>query len=169
MKNRIPEPQPHWSTPKVFHDKLVEQWGELYDPCPINHIITPENDGLNISNPWGEINFVNPPYSLKEKSAFVLRAIDEWFNNGNISIILLPVSTSTKLYHHHIKPHAHDIDFLFGRLKFEGIGKLKVDGVTQKCHVNPGLGINPIPDTEHLPKVYNSGTFDSMVIQFGQL
>lgn len=159
-KNRIIKPSNHWSTPRDFYDKLLDKWGDLHDPCPIQHEITPTNDGLNVDNPWGKVNFVNPPYSLKEKSDFVLRAVDEWTTNGNITLLLLPVSTSTKLFHHVITPYARHIDFLYGRLKFEGIN-------SSGEHVNPGVGINPIPDSEHLPKTRNGGTFDSMVVQFG--
>lgn len=36
-------------------------------------------------------------------------------------VLLLPVSTSTKLFHHVIKPNAKEIRFVEGRIKFEGI------------------------------------------------
>jgi hypothetical protein len=139
---------------------LLGKWGDMYDPCPINTEISSENDGLNLHNKWGKINFVNPPYSLEEKTQFVKRAVYEWRTYGNMSILLLPVSTSTKLFHHVIKPNATHIDFLEGRLKFEGIN-------LKNQHVNPGVGINQIPNSEHLPKVNNAGTFDSMVVQIG--
>jgi len=35
--------------------------------------------------------------------------------------MLLPVSTSTKLFHDYIKPNAKEIRFLKGRIKFEGL------------------------------------------------
>jgi hypothetical protein len=164
-KPRISNPSNHWTTPKYFYDQLVDVHGEMFDVCPINEVITPENDALIV--PWKKVNFVNPPYSKIEKEAFVMKGLAEWQINGNKSVFLLPVSTSTRLYHHVIKPHASQILFIEGRLKFEGIGKIKVNGVLQPAHINPGTGINSIPNTEHLPKAKNSGTFDSMVVVFG--
>ena len=164
-KNRIIAPSNNWSTPKYFYESLVEKYGILHDPCPINDNITPETDGLLL--PWKKLNFVNPPYSKVEKTAFVMKALTEWQINGNKTVLLLPVSTSTKLYHHIIKPFASEIEFIEGRIRFEGIGKTKVNGVFQNAHINPGMGINAIPNTEHLPKAKNSGTFDSMICVFG--
>ena len=38
---------------------------------------------------------------------------------GKLCVLLLPVSTSTKLFHDVILPNAKKIEFLRGRLKFE--------------------------------------------------
>jgi len=40
---------------------------------------------------------------------------------GKRSVLLLPVSTSTKLFHDKIKPNATEIRFLKGRVKFIGV------------------------------------------------
>jgi DNA N-6-adenine-methyltransferase (Dam) len=157
MKNRIPAPSNHWSTPQNFYNKLVDEYGEMYDPCPINDHITSETD--NLIREWEKLNFVNPPYSLKEKTNFVSKSIFEWITNGNKTILLLPVSTSTKLFHHVLKRYSSKIEFIEGRIRFEGIAK--------GYHVNPGTGINAIPNSEHLPKANNSGTFDSMICVIG--
>jgi hypothetical protein len=153
MKPRIIAPSNNWSTPQYFYDKLVDIFGDMFDPCPIAAEITEENDGLLCA--WQDVNFVNPPYSLKEKTDFVHKAVLEYQQNNNVSVMLLPVSTSTKLYHHVIIPNFH-VHFLFGRLKFEGIN-------SSGEHLNPGIGINPIPNSDHLPKIKNGGTFDSMI------
>ncbi len=78
--------------------------------------------GLRIA--WGESNFVNPPYSQKLKEEFVKKGIEE-FKKGKVCVFLLPVSTSTKLFHEFIKPNATSIEFLKGRVKF---GKLDKKG-----------------------------------------
>ncbi|MZH03686.1 MAG: methyltransferase [Nitrospinae bacterium] len=80
--------------------------------------ITKKNDGLLID--WGERNFVNPPYSRKLKEAFIERSV-YFKNKGRLCVMLLPVSTSTKVFHDVILPNADDIRFLRGRVKFEGI------------------------------------------------
>ena len=67
---------------------------------------------------YGGCNFINPPYSQKLKEAFVRRALEE-SKQGKTCVLLLPVSTSTKLFHEVILPNAKKIEFVKGRLKFE--------------------------------------------------
>ena len=64
------------------------------------------------------MNFINPPYSRKLKEAFINKALEE-SRNGKVCVLLLPVSTSTKIFHEVILPNASKIEFLRGRLKFE--------------------------------------------------
>jgi site-specific DNA-methyltransferase (adenine-specific) len=119
MKNRNLNHSDNWATPKSLYDQLNNEFNFDFDPCPLNTgEITPENDGLIME--WGERNFVNPPYSRKLKEAFVSRAV-EFKKRGRLSVMLLPVSTSTKLFHDVILPNADDIRFLRGRVKFEGV------------------------------------------------
>ena len=75
-------------------------------------------DGLKVE--WGNSNFINPPYSRKLKDAFVKKAIEE-SNKGKLCVLLLPVSTSTKLFHDIILPNKREIRFIKGRLKFQGL------------------------------------------------
>jgi len=74
-------------------------------------------DGLEVE--WGKSNFINPPYSRKLKDSFVKKAIEE-SKKGKLCVLLLPVSTSTVLFHDFIKPNAKEIRFVRGRLKFGG-------------------------------------------------
>jgi len=108
----------NWQTPVEFYNKLNDEFNFDFDPCPYNeNLINKENDGLLID--WGKSNFVNPPYSRKLKESFVLKAI-EMAKIGKLSVMLLPVSTSTNLFHNHILPNAHEIRFIKGRIKFIG-------------------------------------------------
>ena len=119
MKNRNLEHKDNWATPKEFYDKLNAEFNFDSDPCPLNEgEITPDKDGLLID--WGERNYINPPYSRKLKEAFVRRAIEE-MNNGKLCVMLLPVSTSTKLFHDEILPNKTEIRFVRGRIPFEGV------------------------------------------------
>jgi site-specific DNA-methyltransferase (adenine-specific) len=104
----------NYPTPLSFYNKLNEEFNFDFDPCPLNHDIS-EWDGLKIE--WGKSNFVNPPYDRKNKEAFVLKGIEE-HKKGKTVVFLLPVSTSTKLFHEHILPNNPEIRFLKGRLKF---------------------------------------------------
>ena len=108
----------NWETPKDFLDKIRSEFGEFFDPCPLN----PSFDGLTIE--WGNINFINPPYSRKLKEAFILKAFEE-YKKGKTCIMLLPVSTSTKIFHNVIKDNA-EIRFVKGRIKFKGVNSAGV-------------------------------------------
>ena len=66
----------------------------------------------------GGVNFINPPYSRKLKEAFIRKALEE-SKKGKTCVLLLPVSTSTAIFHDVILPNAKKIEFVRGRLKFE--------------------------------------------------
>lgn len=119
MKNRNLDNKDNWATPKKFYDKLNAEFNFDFDPCPFcDGEITPDKDGLIID--WGQRNYINPPYSRKLKEAFVKRAIAE-SKQGKLCVMLLPVSTSTVLFHDFITPNAKEIRFVKGRIKFSGI------------------------------------------------
>jgi hypothetical protein len=106
----------NYATPPSFYEKLNDEFLFDFDPCPYNEgPIKPENDGL--LKEWGSCNFVNPPYTQKLKEAFILKAIQEQAK-GKTSVFLIPVSTSTVLFHEQIKPNAKEIRFVKGRIKF---------------------------------------------------
>lgn len=129
MKNRNLDHSDNWATPKEFYDKLDQEFNFNFDPCPLNlEMITPSNDGLLIE--WGLRNYINPPYSRNLKEKFVIKAIEE-SKKGKVCVMLLPVSTSTKLFHDHILPNANEIRFVKGRIKFLGINT-KGEYVTNK-------------------------------------
>ena len=117
MKDRNLDHKDDWATPKEFYDKLNKEFNFDFDPCPINHDISKWN---GVERSWGGANFINPPYSRKLKEAFVMKAIEE-SKKGKLCVMLLPVSTSTKLFHNHILPNKTEIRFIFKRIKFCGI------------------------------------------------
>ena len=122
----------NWATPKELYNKLNEEFKFDFDPCPLNANF----NGLEIE--WEQSNFVNPPYNLQDKTSFVLKAIQQ-SKEGKLCVCLLPVSTSTKLFHDHILPNITEpIRFLKGRVKFVGInsqGKL----VSNKCGMHDSM------------------------------
>ena len=121
MKNIHINNDDNYATPPELYNELNKDFNFDFDPCPYNEgdII---NDGLKID--WGKSNFVNPPYSQKLKEQFIIKGIEE-MKKGNVSVFLIPVSTSTKLFHDYIKPNANEIRFLKGRVKF---GKINDNG-----------------------------------------
>ena len=133
MKNRNLNNSDDWKTPKDLYDKLNKEFKFDFDPCPLHHN-TSEFDGLNIE--WGKSNFVNPPYSRKLKEAFIHKALKE-SKEGKIVVMLLPVSTSTKIFHEVLLPNC-EIRFLKGRVKFEGINTFG-EVVINKCGMHDSM------------------------------
>lgn len=118
MKNRLLIHN-NWQTPKDLYDKLDSEFHFDFDPCPLNHDLNKWN-GLFVT--WGKSNFINPPYNKKAKEAFIKKAL-EVSQLGNLCVLLLPVSTSTLIFHDIIVPNAKRIQFIRGRVKFIGISK----------------------------------------------
>lgn len=158
MKNRNLEHKDDWATPKWFYDELDAEFGFLFDPCPINHDLS-EWDGLEVE--WKQKNFVNPPYSQKLKEAFIGKAIKESMD-GKLCVMLLPVSTSTVVFHRDILPNATDIRFVKGRLAFIGTNAkgqiVNSPNPTKETILFEGEEINL--------HVKNSGMHDSMIVIF---
>ena len=136
MKNRNLNLSDNWATPKELYDQLNREFNFDFDPCPLNvGEVTPDKDGLLIE--WGDRNFVNPPYSRALKEAFVKRGV-EMMQRGKLCVFLLPVSTSTVLFHDVIKPNATSIRFLRGRVKFEGVNT-KGERVSNSCGMHDSM------------------------------
>ena len=138
----------NYATPPELYSKLDAIYNFDFDPCPYNEGDI-EVDGLEIE--WGSSNFVNPPYSRKLKEKFIKKGIEE-SKKGKICVFLIPVSTSTALFHDYILPNATKIEFVRGRIKF---GKLDANGEFY-------LPLNKYGKTQ-------SGTKDSMIVVFGSL
>ena len=136
MKNRNLNNSDNWATPDDLLQYIQTKYfkGELYfDPCPLNHDIK-KWDGLEIE--WQQHNYVNPPYSRKLKEAFIRKALEQR-QLGKIVVMLLPVSTSTKIFHEIILPNC-DIEFLKGRVKFKGINT-KGELVSNACGMHDSM------------------------------
>lgn len=165
MKNRNLEHSDNWRTPPEWYKKWDKEFNFDFDPCPYNTgTITPETDGLIID--WGKMNFVNPPYSRKLKEGFVDRGVTlSWY--GFNSVFLLPVSTSTKLFHNVIKPNANEIRFIQGRIPFIGIND---KGQMVNYHLIQDVTKEVFRYKEKDIPLYikNSGQHDSMLVVFGK-
>jgi len=116
MKNRNLKPSDNWKTPPKFYDKLNSEFDFNFDPCPYSETY-PIFDGLQVE--WKERNYINPPYSQKLKEDFVKKGIEE-SKKGKLCVFLIPVSTSTKLFHDVILPENPEIRFIKGRIAFHG-------------------------------------------------
>ena len=94
----------HYGTPKVLYDALHAEFGFNLDPCPLG------SSALFI--PWnGKRVYCNPPYGP---------GIDKWLAKAGlaeVAVFLLPARTDTAWWHRYA-PHASEVRFLRGRLKF---------------------------------------------------
>ena len=131
MKDRNLDNNDNWATPDDFYDTLNREFNFQFDPCPLN----PTFDGLSVD--WKKRNYVNPPYSLKLKEAFVEKAVAE-SKKGKLCVCLLPVSTSTRLFHEVVEPNAVEIRFVRGRIKFRGINTFGIE-VANKCGMHDSM------------------------------
>lgn len=114
MKNRNLKHSDNWATPKHLYDNLDKVFQFNFDPCPLHS----DFDGLSIE--WKDRNFINPPYSRKLKEQFIHKAVEESKKN-KLCVMLLPVSTSSKIFHDVILKEASCIYFIKGRVKFIGV------------------------------------------------
>jgi hypothetical protein len=156
LKNRNLDHSDDWETPKYFYKELNKEFSFDFDPCPLEQEITPYTDGLIID--WGQRNFINPPYSQKLKEGFVKRAVNDFSDRMNV--FLIPVSTSTILFHDWILPNKSEIRFIRRRIPFIGIN-------SKGYYVNWHLTDRIAP--EGVKHVKNSGMHDSMVVIFNTL
>lgn len=134
MKNRNIKHSNDWKTPDDFKLSLSKEFWNMFDPCPFQHNLE-EWDWLKIE--WEDVNFVNPPYSLDLKTAFVKKAIEE-SKKWKTCVMLLPVSTSTKLFHEYILPNTKEIRFIKGRIKFSW-WNTKWEWVENKCWMHDSM------------------------------
>ena len=131
LKNRNLDHSDHWATPKDFYAELDKEFNFDFDPCPLHA----DFNGLTIE--WGSRNFVNPPYTQHLKEAFVKKAILE-AKKGKLSVCLLPVSTSTALFHDFIQPNATEIRFIRRRIRFQGVNT-KGEFVDNQCGMHDSM------------------------------
>ncbi len=88
-------------TPSNIYSELDKEFNFNFDPCPLNPDGMRQFDGL-ISE-WKERNFVNPPWS--KKLPWIKKAIEEQAK-GRLTVMWLPVDTTTDWFHDLILPNA---------------------------------------------------------------
>jgi len=100
-----------WGTPEGVYQALNAEFAFDFDPCPLGG----DKDGLaTLFTPWsGRRVFINPPY----------RKIAPWLeraHEADVAVFLIPARTDTRWFHNIVLPHAKEIRFIKGRLKFGG-------------------------------------------------
>ena len=101
-----------WATPTDVYAALDAEFNFTFDPCPLGGTV----DGTApLFVPWfGERVFCNPPYGPGLRP-FLNRAVE-----ADLAVFLVPARTDTRWFHDIVLPHAKEIRFVRGRLKFGG-------------------------------------------------
>ena len=109
-------------TPEWLWQDLEEEFGELFDPCPID----PEVDGLEIDWPRHQTAYVNPPYARGHLPKWVKKCSEQAMRGCRVAL-LIPSYTDTKYWHRYIwdrKEHRPkenvELRFFRGRVNFKG-------------------------------------------------
>jgi site-specific DNA-methyltransferase (adenine-specific) len=99
-----------WATPTEVLAGLDAEFHFDFDPCPLGG----EEDGTApLFVKWaGRRVFCNPPYGPGVRK-FLERGLE-----ADIAVFLIPARTDTKWFHEVVLPHAKEIRFIKGRLKF---------------------------------------------------
>jgi len=101
-----------YPTPEYLYGELDNEFHFTFDPCPLDG----EDDGTaRLFSTWsGKKVFCNPPYGPA-----IRKFLDRW-HEAVLAVYLLPARTDTRWFHEVCLPHAKEIRFLRGRLKFGG-------------------------------------------------
>lgn len=112
-----------WGTPPDLFKKLDEKYHFNLDAAADenNHkcdkYFTEADDALK--QDWVGNVFLNPPYG-RNIGKFIKKAYEESLKNADVVVIVMPARTDTAYWHDYIIPHAAEIIYLRGRLKFTG-------------------------------------------------
>lgn len=114
-----------WPTPAEFFEKCSERFGPFdLDVCATaenakcSKFISPKEDSLSL--PWSGVCWMNPPYG-RDIKLWVAKACKEVLEGRAERVVcLLPSRTDTKWWHEIVQPYASRIEFVKGRIKFEG-------------------------------------------------
>ena len=110
-----------WETPWNLFNQLNAEFHFNTDVCatPQNkkcaHFYSKDEDGLKQS--WRGTCWMNPPYGRVIKD-WVEKAYKTTLESAETVVCLLPARTDTAWWHEFVIPHASEIRFLRGRIKF---------------------------------------------------
>ena len=111
MKSRVvfSSASDEWGTPAGVYAALNQEFRFDFDPCPIGG----DTDGrATLFCSWEARRvFCNPPYSG-------IRPFLERWREAELAVYLIPARTDTKWFHEIVLPHASEIRFIRGRLRF---------------------------------------------------
>lgn len=111
-----------WETPRDFFNKLDAEFHFDLDVCATaenakcKEYFTEEQNGL--SQEWRGTCYMNPPYG-KVISLWMKKAYESSLEGATV-VCLVPARTDTRWWHTYVIPHAKEVRFIQGRIKFVG-------------------------------------------------
>ncbi|MDL2264639.1 phage N-6-adenine-methyltransferase [Synergistaceae bacterium OttesenSCG-928-I11] len=111
-----------WETPAQLFEGLNEEFCFSLDVCAsccnkkCESFYSRKEDALK--QEWSGICWMNPPYG-REIWRWVQKAYES-SRNGATVVCLLPARTDTSWWQDYVIPHADEVRFIRGRLKFSG-------------------------------------------------
>ncbi|MGX4601692.1 DNA N-6-adenine-methyltransferase [Faecalimicrobium sp. JNUCC 81] len=113
-----------WETPIDFFNKVNLEFKFDIDVCATSKntkcikYFSPSDDGLN--QDWKGTCWMNPPYG-RDIKLWIKKAYEESVKGATV-VCLIPARTDTLYWHQYIFPHAKEVRFIKGRLKFKRRG-----------------------------------------------
>ena len=101
-----------WATPTDVYAALDAEFKFTFDPCPLGGTV--DGTAPLFVRWFGQRVFCNPPYGPGLRP-FLNRAVE-----ADLAVFLVPARTDTRWFHDIVLPHAKEIRFVRGRLKFGG-------------------------------------------------
>ena len=116
--------QSEWETPQELFEHLHKKYKFTVDAAAsifnakLPRFWSKENNGL-AQNWEGERVWLNPPYGRGSQSCapWVKKAA---LTKNCFVMMLLPARTDTGWWHDYVQPYAKNVEFIRGRLRFEG-------------------------------------------------
>jgi site-specific DNA-methyltransferase (adenine-specific) len=112
----------NWETPKPLFNRLHERFNFTIDlaASPDNHLLPrfyTEEDNSLIQSWVDERGFTNPPYNIAPE--FIEKSYMEVaYGCMELNLLLVPARTSNKEWEEFVFPHAEELIFINGRVKF---------------------------------------------------
>lgn len=146
-------------TPDWLIDEVIAEFGEFYDPCPVN----PKECGLDAD--WHERKamsgkdcvYVNPPYTRGAISKWVAKCRSEQLKGCLPIVLLIPSYTDTAYFHDYIYNKSDvEIRFFKGRIQFKGYKDPRASFPSMlvifgDCGRSLDAGLRPFPNSLAAP------------------
>ena len=85
-------------TPQWIITSIKKEFGDtLYDPVPLNPDFDPRIHKDALTTDWGQVSFVNPPYSKSNVKKFFKKAHEQW-KQGKTVVLLCKLSNLSTIY-----------------------------------------------------------------------
>lgn len=103
-------------TPDYILKAVREEFGEFYDPCPFNPKFDPNIHKDGLSTDWGNISFVNPPYSFVRP--WFKKARQQWLLGKTVILFVKLSNLGTQYARKYIT--GAEVRIIVGKIIFPG-------------------------------------------------